>query len=62
LRSSREIERRCVEDVAFRVVSANLAPDHATIERFRADHEQALGQLFGQLLGLCARAGLVRAG
>jgi transposase len=62
VRSSREIERRCVEDVAFRVIAANLAPDHATIARFRAGHERALGELFGQVLGLCARAGLVRAG
>lgn len=30
------IERRCVEDVAFRVISANQTPDHATIARFRA--------------------------
>jgi transposase len=62
VRSAREIERRCVEDVAFRVVAANLAPDHATIARFRVDHEHALGELFGQVLALCARAGLVRAG
>src|SRR6185437_139550 len=26
VRSSREIERRCVEDVAFRVIAANQAP------------------------------------
>jgi Transposase DDE domain len=51
-----------VEDVAFRVVAGNLAPDHATIARFRADHERALGELFGQVLGLCQRAGMVRAG
>src|SRR5215210_2592058 len=62
VRSAREIERRCVEDVAFRVVAANLAPDHATIARFRAGHEQALGALFGQVLSMCERAGLVRAG
>jgi transposase len=62
VRSAREIERRCVEDVAFRVVAANLGPDHATIARFRADHEHALGGLFSQVLALCARAGLVRAG
>ncbi|HEY6762593.1 MAG TPA: transposase [Baekduia sp.] len=31
VRSSREIERRCVEDVAFRVIAANLVPDHSTI-------------------------------
>lgn len=41
-RSSRAIERRCREDVAFRVISANQIPDHATIARFRARHEQAL--------------------
>ena len=34
-RSSRAIERRCREDVAFRVITANQAPDHATIARFR---------------------------
>ena len=61
-RSTRRIERRCVEDVAFRVVAANLAPDHATIARFVVRHQQALAALFGQVLALCARAGLVRAG
>ena len=38
-RSSRAIERRCREDVAFRVIAANRVPDHATIARFRARHE-----------------------
>jgi transposase len=36
VRSSRAIERRCREDVAFGVITANQAPDHATIARFRA--------------------------
>jgi transposase len=61
-RSTRRIERRCVEDVAFRVLAANLAPDHATIARFVARHERALAGLFSQVLALCAKAGLVRAG
>jgi transposase len=61
-RSSRAIERRCREDVAFRVVTANQVPDHATIARFRVRHQEALASLFGQVLGLCAEAGLVRAG
>jgi transposase len=61
-RSSRRIERRCREDVAFRVITANQAPDHATIARFRVRHERALNELFGQVLGLCADAGLVRVG
>jgi transposase len=61
-RSSRGIERRCREDVAFRVICANQAPDHATIARFRARHQRALADLFSQVLGLCAKAGLVEVG
>jgi transposase len=61
-RSSRVIERECVEDVAFRVIAANQRPDHTTIARFRQRHETALADLFGQVLGLCAEAGLVKAG
>ena len=44
------------------MITANQVPDHATIARFRARHEQALGELFGQVLGLCARTGLVSLG
>jgi transposase len=61
-RSSRGIERRCREDVAFRVITANRIPDHATIARFRARHEQALAATFTDVLALCARAGLVSVG
>src|SRR5215217_8017180 len=31
-RSARGIERACVEDVAFRVVTANQVPDHSTVQ------------------------------
>ena len=61
-RSSRRVERRLVEDVAYRVVAANQQPDHATIARFRARHQVAIAGLFGQVLGLCVKAGLVDAG
>src|SRR4051794_25714280 len=61
-RSSRAIERACVEDVACRVVAGNLAPDHSTIAEFRCRHEAALGELFSGVLGLCARAGLASVG
>jgi transposase len=61
-RSSRRLERRCVEDVASRVICANRAPDHTTISRFRQRHETALAELFGQVLALCAESGLVRVG
>jgi transposase len=60
--SSRRIEQRCVEDVAVRVICANQVPDHTTIARFRQRHEAALGELFGEVLALCAESGLVRVG
>src|SRR2546426_4201000 len=59
---SRQIERHCREDVAFRVATANQVPDHTTISRFRQRHEQALSGIFGQVLAPCAEAGLVRTG
>src|SRR5918995_3639661 len=62
VRSSRAVERRCHDDVAFRVITANRAPDHATIARFGVRHEAAIAELFGEVLGLCARSGLVRVG
>ncbi|MCA1700750.1 MAG: transposase [Actinobacteria bacterium] len=61
-RSSRVIERECVEDIAFRVIAANRRPDHCTIARFRQRHETAIGELFGGVLALCSEAGLVRVG
>jgi hypothetical protein len=61
-RSSRAIERACVEDVACRVVAANLVPDHSTIAEFRVRHEAALAELFTGVLGLCRQAGLVSVG
>jgi transposase len=60
--SSRGIERHCRQDVAYRVITANLVPDHATIARFICRHERALGELFSAVLGLCAKAGLVKSG
>ena len=59
-RSSRGIERACVEDVAYRVIASNLGPDHVTINRFRSEHSDALAGLFGSVLTLCARAGMVK--
>ena len=37
-------------------------PDHSTIAEFRCRHEQALGEVFSGVLGLCARAGLASVG
>jgi transposase len=61
-RSSRAIERRCREDVAFRVAACGLQPDHVTIARFRRRHAEALIGLFSGVLALCSEAGLMRVG
>jgi transposase len=61
-RSSRVIEKRCVRDVGYRVITGGLHPDHATIARFRARHERALGGLFSQVLRLLAAEGMVSLG
>jgi transposase len=59
VRSSRRLEAGCRTDAAFRVICGGLEPDHATIARFVAEHERALGGLFVEGLRLCAQAGLV---
>ena len=61
-RSSRGIERHCRQDIAYRVITANLVPDHATIARFICRHERALSDLFSGVLALCEKAGLVKSG
>ena len=60
--SSRKIETRTFEDVAFRYLSGDQHPDHATIAEFRKRHLEALAGLFTQALLLCAEAGLVKLG
>lgn len=60
--SSRQVERKCAEDVAFRVISANEQPDHSTIARFVIRHRDAIEGLFFEVLALCRQAGMVRVG
>ena len=62
VRSSRLIERKCVDDVCFRWLAKGAAPDYRAIARFRRRHLAALGQLFVQALVLCQAAGMVRLG
>jgi transposase len=62
VRSSRAIERHCRQDIAYRVITANVVPDHATIARFQVRHQQSLADLFTSVLRLCAKAGLVGSG
>ena len=44
------------------VITAMRVPDHSTIAEFRKRHERALAALFGDVLGMCARARLVKVG
>ena len=60
--SSRRIQRRLEEDIAFRVLSAGNTPDFRTISDFRKRHLKALKGLFVQVLRLCQKAGLVKLG
>jgi Transposase DDE domain/Transposase domain (DUF772) len=60
--SSRAIERHCRQDIAYRVITANRVPDHATVARFVCRHQDALAGLFTAVLELCDRAGLVACG
>jgi transposase len=60
--SSRKIECRTYEDVAFRVLTGGQHPDHTRISEFRRIHGKALAGLFVQVLRLCRKAGLVKLG
>ena len=59
-RSSRAIERKCLEDIAYRVIAMNERPDHSTIARFVVRHEEALAGVFSAVLKVCAQAGVVK--
>ncbi len=60
--SSRRIQRRLVEDVAFRVLAAGNAPDFRTIADFRKIHLPALTGFFEQVLRLARELGAPRVG
>jgi transposase len=60
--SSRRIQRRLVEDVAFRVLAAGNTPDFRTIADFRKMHLPALNGFFEQVLGVARDLGTLRVG
>lgn len=62
VRSSRQVERLCSTDVAFRVLCAQDIPDHCTLARFRADSQDAFASLFTHVLLIAGQAGLARFG
>jgi transposase len=60
--SSRGIERKTHEDIAFRVLATGYHPDHTAIAKFRARHLAVLSDLFVQVLMLAKQMGLVKLG
>jgi transposase len=60
--SSRKIQKRLIEDVAFRVLAAGNQPDFRTISDFRKIHHKALEGLFQQVLRLALTAGAMKMG
>ena len=62
VRSSRQVERLCGTDVAFRVLCAQDVPDHRTLARFRANCQDAFTALFTQVLLVAGRARLAKFG
>jgi transposase len=62
VRSSRQIERNCYRDVAYRIVARNHQPDHTTISRFCKSFTSELETLFFQFLKILHKNGMVNVG
>jgi transposase len=62
VRSSRQIEKKTHEDIAFRVLGADQHPDHTRISEFRRKHLTSFRRLFVEVLRLCQKAGFVKLG
>ena len=60
--SSRRLEQRVREDLAFRYLAGGANPDHWTLNEFRRHHRRAINDLFTQVLELARAAGLGRLG
>lgn len=60
--SSREIERRCETDIAFRYLTGGERPDHDTVCTFRVRHLEAFRALFVDTLRLARQSGLKKLG
>jgi transposase len=60
--SSRRIEKRLVEDIAFRILAAGNQPNFRTISDFRRIHLKTLSGLFEQVLKIALEAGAMKLG
>lgn len=60
--SSRRIEKKIYEDVAFRMLAAGNFPSYRTIARFRKENLKAFSDVFTQVVAIAQEAGLVKLG
>jgi transposase len=60
--SSRRIQKRLVEDIAFRILAAGNQPNFRTISDFRKIHLKTLSGLFEQVLKIALEAGAMKLG
>ena len=60
--SSRRLEQRIREDLAFRYLAGGAAPDHWTLNDFRRRHARGLNDLFTRVVELARANGLGRLG
>ena len=60
--SSRRLEQRVREDLAFRYLAAGAAPDHWTLNAFRRRHAKGLNDLFTQVVELARKAKMGKLG
>lgn len=60
--STRRLERRIREDLAFRYLGGGLTPDHKTLSEFLRRHRRAINDVFTQIVQMARRAGLGKLG
>lgn len=60
--STRRLERRIHEDLAFRYLAGNLTPDHKTLSEFQRLHRRAINDVFTQVVQLARGAGMAKLG
>ncbi len=60
--STRRLEQRIREDLAFRYLAGGLSPDHKTLSEFLRRHRYAINSVFTQVLEIARKAGMVRLG
>src|SRR6202045_714988 len=60
--SSRRLEQRVREDLAFRYLAGGAAPDHWTLNAFRRRHAKGLNDLFTQVVEVARKSKMGKLG